>query len=300
MKIDKQNGKVAFESDSHVYWNVDDNEKYISVTTLIERYTQQFDQDFWSAYKALESLLSKESWSEVKKYLLKTRKFDKSILNSYGISELDFNKKQQGILDNWFEENRRACELGTRIHSEIENSFYDNPKDITLQKFGIGGKFECRKDYTDLDIENAVYPEYLIYRESEDGILRIAGQVDLIIKQGNDITIVDHKTSRSIDQKSYYNQSTKSYSKMKFPLNNLMDSNFWHYTLQLSTYAWMLQKVNPNFVIKDLILNHYDHQGNNTLYHCEYLKDEVEKMLYHYKKELIINKEREKRKRIEY
>ena len=300
MKIDKQNGKVAFESDSHVYWNVDDNEKYISVTTLIERYTQPFDQDFWSAYKALESLLSKESWSEVKKYLLKTRKFDKSILNSYGISELDFNKKQQGILDNWFEENRRACELGTKVHAEIENSFYDNPKDITLQKFGIGGKFECRKDYTDLDIENAVYPEYLIYRESEDGILRIAGQVDLIIKQGNDITIVDHKTSRSIDQKSYYNQSTKSYSKMKFPLNNLMDSNFWHYTLQLSTYAWMLQKVNPNFVIKDLILNHYDHQGNNTLYHCEYLKDEVEKMLYHYKKELIINKEREKRKRIEY
>ena len=61
---------------------------------------------------------------------------------------------------------------------------------------------------------------------------------------------------------------------MKYPLNNLDDSNYWHYVLQLSTYAWMLQKINPNFVIKDLILNHYDHEGKNTLYHCPYLKDE--------------------------
>lgn len=87
---------------------------------------------------------------------------------------------------------------------------------------------------------------------------------------------------------------------MKYPLNNLMDCNFYHYTLQLSTYAWMLQKINPNFVIKDLILNHYDHNGNNTLYHCEYLKHDVEKMLYHYKKSLILEQKRSARKRIEY
>lgn len=87
---------------------------------------------------------------------------------------------------------------------------------------------------------------------------------------------------------------------MKYPLNNLMDCNFYHYTLQLSTYAWMLQKINPNFVIKDLILNHYDHNGNNTLYHCEYLKHDVEKMLYHYKKSLILEQRRSARKRIEY
>ena len=37
-----------------------------------------------------------------------------------------------------------------------------------------------------------------------------------------------------------------------------------------------------------LILNQYDHNGNNTLYHCEYLKHDVEKMLYHYKKSLIL------------
>lgn len=300
MKIDKQNGNVAFENSSHTYWNINDNERYVSVTTLIHRYTQEFDKDFWSSYKALEKLLPKDSWTVEKKSLLNSKKFNRELLDTYNISENDFNKVQQEILDSWEEENRKSCERGTKIHEEIEHSFYNNPHNISLQKFGLGGKFECKKDYSELDLEYGVYPEYLIYRESDDGILRIAGQVDLIVKSGNEITIIDHKTNKKIDQKSGFDSISKSTFKMKYPLNNLMDCNFYHYTLQLSTYAWMLQKINPNFVIKDLILNHYDHNGNNTLYHCEYLKKDVERMLYHYKKELILEKQRSKRKRIEY
>ena len=300
MKVDKQNGNVAFDNETHTYWNLNDNRRYISVTTLIHRYTQEFDKNFWSAYKALEKLIPKESWAMEKKSLLNTKKFNKEILDTYNISELEFNKTQQSILDLWDEENRKSCERGTKIHEEIEHSFYNHPKDISLQKFGLGGKFECKKDYSELDLEYGVYPEYLIYRESDDGILRIAGQVDLIVKQGNEITIIDHKTNKKIDQKSGFDTSTKSNARMKYPLNNLMDCNFYHYTLQLSTYAWMLQKIHPEFIIKDLIINHYDHQGNNTLYHCEYLKHDVEKMLYHYKSELILNEHRAKRKRIEY
>lgn len=300
MKIDKKNGNVAFNNEEHCYWNVNDNEKYISVTTLIHRFTQPFDKEFWSAYKALEKLLPKNSWAIEKKSLLNTKKFDRSILDLYNISENDFNKVQQSILDDWDNENRKSCERGTKIHEELENSFYRNADNISLQKFGIGGKFECKKDYPELDLEYGVYPEYLIYRESDDGILRVAGQVDLIVKSGNEITIIDHKTNKKIDQKSGFDTSTRSNAKMKYPLNNLMDCNFYHYTMQLSTYAWMLQKINPNFVIKDLILNHYDHNGNNTLYHCDYLKDEVERMLYFYKKEVISERQKAKRKRIEY
>lgn len=56
-------------------------------------------------------------------------------------------------------------------------------ENIDISKFQIGGKFECRKDYTDLDLENAVYPEYLIHRVSPDGKLCIAGQIDLLVKK---------------------------------------------------------------------------------------------------------------------
>ena len=300
MDIDKRNGNLAFNEENHLYWNVNDNEKYISVTTLIHRFTNEFDKEFWSAYKALEKLLPKDSWNIEKKSLLNTKKFDKEILNLYNISENDFNREQQSILDAWDEENRNSCERGTKIHADLENSFYKAGKNVSLQRFGIGGKFECKKDYSKLDLEYGVYPEYLISRTSDDGILKIAGQVDLIVKSGNEITICDWKTNKKIEQKSFFNTKTKSSTKMKYPLNTLDDVNFYHYTLQLSTYAWMLQKINPNFIIKDLILVHFDHQGNQTIYHCDYLKDEEERMLYFYKKEVISERQKAKRKRIEY
>lgn len=300
MKYDKVNGKVGFIESSHVYENVDNpNLKYISVTTLIERFGQKFDSEFWSKYKALEKLIPADDWKIEKKSLQKTKRFDKEILSVYNISELDFNKACQEILDSWTDENKKSCERGTKIHAELENSFYGRT-DISLQKFGIGGQFQCKKDYSDLTLDYGVYPEYLISRESEDGILRLAGQIDLIVKSGNDIILIDHKTNKKIDTKSFYDSSKKSSEKMKYPLNTLDDCNFNHYQLQLSTYAWMLQKINPNFIIKDLILNHYDHSGKNTLYHCKYLKHEVELMLKYYKKQLLIEQTNAKYKRIEY
>lgn len=301
MLIDKQNGDICFNDASHTYFDINNpDDKYISVTTLIHSFTQPFDKDFWSAYKALEKLLPKDSWTIEKKSLLNTKRFNKSILELYNIDENVFNKTQQDILDAWDEENRKSCDRGTKIHAELENSFYKKAKDISLTKFGIGGKFECKKDYSDLDLEYGVYPEYLIYRKSDDGILKLAGQIDLIVKSGNEIVIIDHKTNKKIDQKGGFNTATKSTAKMQYPLNTLDDCNFNHYQLQLSTYAWMLQKLNPNFIIKDLILNHYDHNGNNTLYHCNYLKNEVERMLAYYKKQIIIQNQKNKRKRIEY
>ena len=185
---------MAFEEDAHIYYDVTKPEqKFISVTTLIHSFTQPFDKEFWSAYKALEKLLSKEAWAIEKKSLLSTKKFDKVLLELHNITEDDFNKEQQGILDAWDLENRRSCERGTKIHAELENSFYKTKKNIDLSKYQIGGKFECVKDYSELDLDCGVYPEYLISRVSEDGKLRIAGQIDLLVKNGNKIIIGDWK-----------------------------------------------------------------------------------------------------------
>lgn len=300
-KITKQNGNIAFEEEAHIYYDVTKPEqKFISVTTLIHSFTQPFDKEFWSAYKALEKLLPKEDWAIEKKSLLSTKKFDKVLLELHDISENDFNKEQQAILDAWDEENRKSCERGTKIHADLENSFYKKKKDIDISRFEIGGKFVCDKGRTDLDLENGIYPEYLISRVSADEKLRIAGQIDLLVKKGNHLVIGDFKTNKKIEQKSYFDSKTKSSQKMKYPLNNLDDCNFSHYTLQLSTYAWMLQKYNPEFIIDDLVLIHFDHSDNMTVYHLPYLKDEVVKMLTFYKKESTLAENKRKRQRIEY
>ena len=300
-KITKQVGNIAFEEDAHIYYDVTNPDlKFTSVTTMIHSFTQPFDEQFWSAYKALEKLLPKEDWAIEKKSLLATKKFDKVILEMYDISEDVFNGEQQAILDAWDLEKRISCERGTKIHAELENSFYKKPKDINLSKYEIGGKFECRKDYTDLDIENAVYPEYLISYVTQDGKLAVAGQIDLLVKKGNKITIADWKTNKKIETKSFFNTKTKSSVKMKYPLNNLDDVNYWHYAMQLSTYAWMIQKLNPEYEIEDLVLIHFDHDNNMTVYHMPYLKKEVGVMLGYFKKEHVLSENRKKRQRIEY
>jgi hypothetical protein len=299
--ITKQNGNIAFVEETHKYFDVTNPDAvFTSVTTMIHSYTQPFDKDFWSAYKALEKLLPKDVWNIEKKSLLSTKKFDKVLLELHNIDENTFNREQQGILDEWDEENRKSCERGTKIHADLENSFYEKKKDIDISKFEIGGKFTCDKGRTALDLENGIYPEYLISRVSEDGKLRIAGQIDLLVKKGNKLTIGDFKTNKKIEMKSFFNQRTKQSVKMKFPLNNLDDTNYWHYCLQLSTYAWMLQKYNPEFEIDDLVMIHFDHNDNMTVYHLPYLKAEVIKMLNHYKKESALKASREKRKPIEY
>ena len=300
-KITKKNGNIAFEEEAHLYYDVTEPDRqFVSVTTMIHTFTQPFDKEFWSAYKALEKLLSKEDWAIEKKSLLNTKRFDKIILEMYDISEDDFNKEQQAILDAWEQENRLSCERGTKIHADLENSFYKKPKDINLSKYEIGGKFECVRDYNELDLENAVYPEYLISYVTPDKKLSIAGQIDLLVKKGNKITIGDWKTNKKIETKSFFNSKTKSSVKMQYPLNTLDDVNYWHYAMQLSTYAWMMQKVNSEFEIEDLVLVHFDHEGHMTVYHMPYLKNEVEKMINYYKKEKVLADNKKKRQRIEY
>lgn len=234
LSIDKQNGTVVFNEKAHRYWDINDPSiKFTSVTTMIEQFGQPFDKEFWSAYKALEKLLPADEFKIEKKSLLNTKKFDPVLLELHNITELDFNKAQQEILDSWDEENRRSCERGTKIHAGLENSFYTKKKNITLDKYQIGGKFECQKDRTTLDLENAVYPEYLIHWDSPSGKLHIAGQIDLLVKKGNSIIIGDWKTNKKIDTKSYFDSKVRSSVKMKFPLNNLDDCNYYHFVFSL-------------------------------------------------------------------
>lgn len=301
MTYDKVNGNVGFVDSTHTYSNLlDPTIKYTSVTTLIGKYEQPFDKDFVSKYKAIEKLVPAEVWKKEKGSIWKTHKIPKDFLEVYDISENELNRVQQEILDEWAAINKESCERGTKIHAQLENAFYKAGNAVNLQKFGIGGKFVCKKDYSDLDLEYGVYPEYLIYYDSPTADLHIAGQIDLLIKSGNNLTIGDWKTNRKLDFKSFYDSNTRSTKKMKYPLGNIDDANFNHYQLQLSTYAWMLQKLNPDFVIERLFICHFDHEGNQKIYEVQYLKDEVEKMLKHFAHQNKLEKQKAKYARIEY
>ena len=71
-------------------------------------------------------------------------------------------------------------------------------------------------------------------------------------------------------------------------LYNLFNINNKLYT---SRYAYLLQTLHPEFVIKGLKLIHIDREQKETEYKVPYLKDDVERMLKHYKRQLKIEQE---------
>lgn len=280
----KTNGKIFFRDSDHKYWVKDTNQLCISTTTLIHQFST-FDEDFWSSYKALEALIGETRFkNEIKTILLDSKKFISQYLKQTKVSEDTFNQKKIEILKEWEEKREVSCIRGTAIHKQHELEHLAG-RTKELQHLGLGGKFKPNIS-NKIEPGKNVYPELLLSRISDDGKLRLAGQADLVIVDDLDVWILDYKSSKTIDLKSYYDRKTKKHSMLKYPLNNIQDTNFWHYTLQLSTYAWMIQKTNPDFNIKALLLLHYDHDGGNTTYECEYLKNDVERMLSFYKKQI--------------
>ena len=286
-QVDKENDKVFFNDEKHLYLDKLTGDPYISVTTLIKNYENEFNEAFFSKYKALEALAEPDYFSLIKQNLLNTQIWKPELLEKLHIDKQAFENKTQEILNGWHNTRDEACEHGSWVHSLMENSFYNQTR-FDLSSFGcneIIGDFNCKKGYYTMDIEHGIYPEYLISWISPEG-LRLSGQMDLCVRNGLDITVLDWKTNREIKKRSYYNSSKKKNVMMKYPLNNLEDCNFNVYQLQLSTYAYMIQQINPELNIKDLKIVHIDRSGKQTVHNVKYLKEEVERMIKHYAKSL--------------
>jgi hypothetical protein len=293
--VDKEDELVKYNDELHKYWVKGSNQQCISVTTLIHQFTV-FDEDFWSSYKALESLIKEDDFKLVKPDLLNFKQFNQTYLDRTGIHMDAFSTRKEEILADWQEKRETSCIRGTAIHRqhELEHLAGETKE---LQHLGLGGRFQTRTT-NKLESGKGIYPELLLSRISPDGKLRLAGQADLVIIDGFDVYILDYKTNKKIDMKAYFDRKTRKHSTMKYPLNNIQDTNFWHYSLQLSTYAWMIQKIDPRFEIKALILLHYDHDGNNATYECEYLKTDVERMLAFHKQTIEHNEFKRSREKI--
>ena len=72
-QVDKENDSVFFNDEKHVYLDKLTGEPYISVTTLIHNYTNPFNENFFSKYKALEALADPDHFSLIKQGLLTTQ-----------------------------------------------------------------------------------------------------------------------------------------------------------------------------------------------------------------------------------
>ena len=191
LEVDKADETVYYNDKLHKYWTKKSHQSCISVTTLIHNYTV-FDEDFWSSYKAIESLVDPETFLGIKSLLLDSKNFNEGYLDMTNISKEDFLERKQEVLDEWAEKREASCLRGSAIHKNLElGHLAGDTKE--LQYLGLGGVFNTNTTNQIAPGVQAVYPELLLSRISPDGELRIAGQADLIIIDGFDVYILDYK-----------------------------------------------------------------------------------------------------------
>lgn len=141
----------------------------------------------------MEALLPMEVWLPIKTTLLTTKRFDLRLLSKLGVNLADFEQKKSEILAEYERKRNDACIKGTLAHEKKELSFY-NKNQFDFGKYGykdLKGEFECRENYYKLDLQNGVYPEFLIQWQSDDGELMLAGISDLVVVHGTDLYIID-------------------------------------------------------------------------------------------------------------
>jgi len=191
--IDKENETVQYNDELHKYWTKDTRQNCISVTTLIHEFTT-FDEAFWSAYKTLEKMLPEDTFKSIKSDLTKTKTLT-NIDHYKGVHRIsfeEFEENRQILLKEWEEKREASCIRGTAIHREHELAHLaGNTKE--LQHLNLGGKFNTNITNKIQLGEKGIYPELLLSKVSDDGLLRLAGQADLIIIDGNDVYVLDYK-----------------------------------------------------------------------------------------------------------
>lgn len=257
----------------------------VGVTTLIDRYTS-FDEEFWLGYKALDALCD-EDFKPFKSQILKTKRFLPTMFEELGVSNQAWEDMKADIKYEWEEKRQKSCDRGNAIHKEQEALF-------TKAKVG-GGVYSPKKGKTLALGTLSMYSEFALSYTFDNFILR--GIIDLVLVNENTISLTDYKTNNKIDTKGYFDQSARRKSCMRYPLSNIEDCNFKHYSLQLSLYAYLVELNYPEITINTLTIEHHEPGGGIVDYECEYLKADVIRLLNFYKKEVIndnFNKARQK------
>ena len=161
-----------------------------------------------------------------------------------------------------------AADYGTSVHEELERWIKDGiePSDIKA----TNGKdwLQHYKLQSDIDILS----EVIVYSTE----LSIAGTVDILAKDNTtgSYEIIDWKTSKKIEMVSYgHKMGTHEITK------SIMDCNFYHYSLQLSLYRYILETYYGIKIHNQLIAQLHDDGVNAHV--APYMKDEIIAMLEH-------------------
>lgn len=198
-----------YASDHHYEYK--DRRVGMSVTRLIEEFSQEFDRD--------------------------------TIAEKVAIKE---NKSVAEVLAEWDYKNKFACEKGSTCHEFAQSLWSKEPYtevdfngDLLFKNYV--SKIQAQANNFYLDFKKTythIQDEQVIGAEEYD----IASAIDhLFLDKNGNVDLIDYKTNSIL--KGYNdNEYSRRYTKnMKVPLQNLKDDSLTHYFIQLNIYKFILE-----------------------------------------------------------
>ena len=173
---------------------------------------------------------------------------------------------KEAVLEMWDKKGRESREQGTAMHKKIE-SFYLGKEPSTDETFELFKIFANKITLKPYRTEWAVY----------DWEQKIAGTIDFVDYQNGEYIIYDWKRSDKLIAKNGLPIKNSLYGEKALPpIENLDDSPYYHYALQLSLYKYILEK-NYGITVSKLRLGIF-HPSYNKPYVLEmpYLQNEID------------------------
>ena len=239
-----RDNQVHFDEPTHVY-TVNGNKKgFISVSGLHHHLFPEFDAD-----KVIKNMMKSKNWPNSKW----------------------FGMSPKAIKEAWNANGREASEAGTEMHLAIEKVMNgaesEVPEEVKQTK-----EWEYFWNYWREDSEE--YEPWRTEWEVWDEEHKITGSIDMIYRNKNtgEFAIYDWKRAKEIKMDNDFQHGFG-------PVKHLPDTNYWHYTIQLNLYRWLLQKHYGIKITELALVVMHPNNKNYKKYVLNILDEEVEGIL---------------------
>ena len=235
---------IQFEEESHTYTIHGKREGWTSCTGFLHHFFTPFDAD-----AIIAKMMKSSKWYE-SKY---------------------FGMTPEQIKKQWSDKGALASTAGTRMHLDIERFYNAMPaveKCTYTFEDGIAGlvvdewvpnpgrewDYFCayQKEYAAKHGFVPFRTEWLVFDEEH----KVAGSIDMVYKKPDGtLAIYDWKRTEELKTENRFQSGLE-------PVSHLPDTNYWHYTLQLNVYRYILQK-HYGVVVSELalVVLHPDNSG---------------------------------------
>lgn len=236
-----------FEEDHH--YECDGKRVGISVTKLIEEYSNPFDQQAIAEKVALRD-----------------------------------NKSVSEVLEEWEYKNKFACVKGSYCHNFAQGIWsgkkcewldFNNDHKYYSACIKIQGQANnFYRDFKDKFIH--IQDEQLVGSEEYN----ICSAVDhLFLDKDGNVWLIDYKTNSILKGYNDDEKNRRYTKKMLIPLQNIKDDSLNHYYLQLSIYKYLIEKYTNIKIYKTMIVYMSENIEKYELIETPYLMKEVELIL---------------------